>query len=196
MDRDCFGGVEGIVWKALQFSWKKKIEQQHRLFKRTPCPLFFLIVLQWIKDKLGSKNPRDFKKINNKNEQALKKTKDVVFAFLKKLRGEYNSRDQGKTCYKIAIIHKEIIIYYYRFAVLRTSYFPFWILTGKSAKITQSRARWPDNWLNFFSEFPQSREALRDEFSVPLCHVRPRHLPSTCVAGAAFFLRLRRALRR
>lgn len=98
MDRDCFGGVKGIVWKALQFSWKKKIEQQHRLFKRTLCPLFFLIVLQWIKDKLGSKNPRDFKKINNKNEQALKKTKDVVFAFLKKLRGEYNSRDQGKTC--------------------------------------------------------------------------------------------------
>ena len=83
MDRDSFGGVEGIVWKALQ----KKIEQQHRLFKRTLCPLFFLIVLQWIKGKLGSKNPRDFKKINNKNEQALNKTKDVVLAFLKKLSG-------------------------------------------------------------------------------------------------------------
>ena len=23
MDRDSFGGVKGIVWKALQFSWKK-----------------------------------------------------------------------------------------------------------------------------------------------------------------------------
>ena len=97
MDRDSFGGVEGIVWKVLQFSWKK-IEHQHRLFKRTLCRLFFLIVLQWIKGKLGSKNPRDFKKINNKNEQALKKTKDVVLAFLKKLSGGYNSRDHGKTC--------------------------------------------------------------------------------------------------
>lgn len=83
MDRDSFGGVEGIVWKALQFSWKN-IEQQHRLFKWTLCPLFFLIVLQWIKGKPGSKNPRDFKKINNKNEQALKKNERRGFGFFKK----------------------------------------------------------------------------------------------------------------
>ena len=45
MDRDSFGGVEGIVWKSYNFL-EKKIEHQHRLFKRTLCRLFFLIVLQ------------------------------------------------------------------------------------------------------------------------------------------------------
>ena len=25
MDRDSLGGVKGIVWNALQFSWKKKL---------------------------------------------------------------------------------------------------------------------------------------------------------------------------
>ena len=84
MDRASFGGVEGIVWNALQFSWKKKLNSSTVFLNERFVPLFFLIVLQWIKVKLGSKTPRDFKKINNQKWASTKQNERRGFGFLKK----------------------------------------------------------------------------------------------------------------